>query len=89
MHLLRVIVKDVEPGWEGRVLAGNVDHAARATVSQALRWKKADLLYALCGAIGKEKRTAMKDESRNVVAVPLPHRRGRSPLPHRRISQSY
>ena len=62
MDLLREIVRDAELGWEGHVLAGNVEHAEREGDSEKV--EKAARLYALWEAIEKEKRTAMEvDES--------------------------
>ena len=62
MDLLRGILKDAEPGWEGHVLAGNVEHAEREGDSEKV--EKAARRYAPWEAIEKEKRTAMEvDES--------------------------
>ena len=56
-NLLRKMLEDVEPGWEGHVLAGNVEHAEREGAPDKV--EEADRLYAPWEATEKEKRTAM------------------------------
>ena len=51
-------MRDAEPGWEGHVLAGNVEHAKREGDSEKV--EKAARLYAPWEAIEKEKGTAME-----------------------------